>query len=237
MNNRTYSDDYTQPFQMRTIGTDDGVSPVGIMMHGFGSNMDDLYGVAMPLSDKVPYWILPQAPIDMIDILAYHAYAWFPDTELELQHALMGTLWSNIADIDMDSIQVAAKKVIDEIIVSLKGYDNRNIILAGFSQGAMMASEVVLQSMLQGISIHKAILMSSCLLASERWNDIASRLQSSDSIQFPAVFQSHGRLDAVLSQYNTLADFWNTYSTHKLYLFDGGHEVPLDVIQQVQNFL
>lgn len=233
---------YEEPLEYITIGKDDSACPVGIMMHGFGSHMGDLAGVARDLTKEIPFWILPQAPVKLIQMLGYDGFAWFPTSEQDLLDATVGKFWENMEDIDSEDIKQVGKKVIDEIIFPMRKESlERPIVVAGFSQGGMLVSEVILQALERNIVINTGIIMSSCLLAKSRWNEMAKRyiLNNDSSITAPHLWQSHGKNDNVLTfaQAKSLDEFWKQYIQKDFFAFDGGHEVPAEVILEVKRFI
>lgn len=242
MNNITKESPYTARLEQLFIGEDDESLPVGIFLHGFGSNPTNMVGVAEKLLDKVPYWIVPQAPIKLIDFLAYHAFAWFPSDPKQITEVLIGNYWKKINEIDIQDLQIVAKKIIGEIILPLRQISPiRPIVLAGFSQGGMLSTEIILHCLQLNIVIAQLLLCSSSVIAETRWNNIATQYitNGKSRVKPPKIFQSHGLKDHVLNWNHgqTLKNFWKQYTTVDFIQFNGEHEISPKVIQCINAFL
>lgn len=216
----------------------------GIMLHGFGSTADNIAPACHSLLRAAPYWITPQAPVAMDEFLGYESHAWFPSEAREIEAALTGYLWSDIAQYDSPSIEEAARCVLE--VVREKNLLDARLVIAGFSQGGMVATECALQYMLgkRGAwkdfsgEIEAVLLFSSSQVAGER----RERLISDGAFErvVPAVFVSHGNVDNILtfSQGRELYEFWTRLSSDvRFFEFDGGHELPEDVLSASCNFL
>lgn len=254
---------YNEPLISITLGHDIALfndtasyqdTPIGIFLHGFGAQAEDIASISKSLLECVPHWIIPQAPIPLIKFLSYKGFAWFPTSAKDIQRALLGNFWVSMPLFDSVEIEQATKQVIDAFIRPIvKHNPNRPIIIAGFSQGGMMATNIVLSCLSQGIAINKLLLCSSCLIAESRWNTVAKTISKTiakniekniretkkSPIAFPHIFQSHGTLDPILliNQGKALRSFWEQYSTVDFHSFVGAHEIPNKIIESIQTFL
>jgi phospholipase/carboxylesterase len=106
---------------------DDAESLV-IMLHGVGSNGDDLYGIAPLLADSLPntHFCSPNAPFEFD--MAPFGYQWFSLQEYTPQAMLTGAR----------AAAPILNAFIDEKLEEL-GLDDSKLVLFGFSQGTMMA--------------------------------------------------------------------------------------------------
>jgi len=110
------------------------------------------------------------------------------------------------------------------------------VVVGGFSQGAMLATDALLTS--PGVA-GALVVLSGSIVAEEAWRD---RLASpGDGAPPPApVFMSHGRGDPVLP-FRIADDLRGLLQTahHDVTWvpFAGGHEIPGPVLSQLQSFL
>jgi phospholipase/carboxylesterase len=105
------------------------------------------------------------------------------------------------------------------------------IILGGFSQGAMLATEVTLTHPRKPAGL---VIMSGTLICADRW---AEKLKSCDGIPF---IQTHGKNDAILG-YNYAENLFNLLTdagmSGDFVSFNGGHEIPQKTIDRIGQFL
>ena len=107
----------------------------------------------------------------------------------------------------------------------------RPLLLAGFSQGGMLACDTLLQ---EDIAVDGIALLSSCRIAFDEWQPRLARLHA-----LPALV-SHGRQDAQLafSAGLGLRDALLRGGAQLDWLpFDGGHEVPLLVWRRLRDLM
>jgi phospholipase/carboxylesterase len=112
----------------RTPESDEGVSPLMIILHGYGADERDLMTLA-PYFDPRLRTISIRAPLD----LPQGGHAWFP---LEFTESGLKT---NREDVEK------ARDVLVHVVCNLQvahGNDSNNTMLLGFSQGAAMALAV-----------------------------------------------------------------------------------------------
>ncbi len=156
----------------------DGSEPeqLVILLHGVGADGKDLIALA-PLYQRVlprAFFISPNAPFRFD--MAPFGYQWFSIQDLQPNTRLIG-------------VQSAAP-VLDAFIdsqLSRWRLSESDLVLVGFSQGAMMALHVGLrrERPLAGIIAHSGMLVGEHMLAEE----IKSR---------PPVLLTHGAIDEVL---------------------------------------
>ena len=145
--------------------------PTLVLLHGYGSNKEDLYGLKpyLPKLNIVSF----QAPIS----LGMGGYAWYP---IE---------WENGAKmIDGDAVEEAAQLVLESLKIWQKQHvESNEVFIGGFSQGAITS----LQILLQGFSAKGFVLMSGYALP--EWHEALKSI-STDA----PIFQSHGTMDPVI---------------------------------------
>jgi phospholipase/carboxylesterase len=114
-------------------------APLLLLLHGYGSNEADLFSFVPFISNNFHIASL-QAPFS-----AFEGYAWFP-----LSFEKNRENWSN-----PDEVNQAKEFVLDFIEYYQNKYDltNQNVILIGFSQGAMLSHSLGLSDIrIKGIA-------------------------------------------------------------------------------------
>jgi phospholipase/carboxylesterase len=107
----------------------------------------------------------------------------------------------------------------------------RPLLLGGFSQGAMLGCDAVLQGDVRADAL---ILLSSCRVALDEWQ------RSSTSIENLPVLITHGRDDTniAFAAGQALADYLIGRGARVEWVeFEGGHETPLIVWRAVRRFI
>jgi len=106
-----------------------------------------------------------------------------------------------------------------------------HLTLGGFSQGAMIATDVALrlEEPPQGLAI-----LSGTLLLEDTWR---AKAKARAGLR---VFQAHGRGDPVLSfqAAEALRDLWlDAQAAHEFLPFDGGHTITGEALTRLARFL
>jgi len=200
------------------------------MLHGYGANMRDLAPLAGLIPDLRKYnWIFPDGLMKVPLGPYMSGRAWFPINMEELNRAMMaGDFESLFADHIPEGLEEAAK-TLKEMILDLGGED---YLIGGFSQGSMMANAL---TFLEDLNPKALILLSSTLVAKKR---MAERLEKSE--WRGPIFQSHGTGDPVLpvSMARALTALIRESDRQVTSIeFNGGHEIPPVVMQQLNEFL
>lgn len=106
--------------------------PLLLLLHGIGSNEEDLFGLA-PYLDERFLIVSARAPVT----LAYGGYGWF-----QIDFTPRGM----VADVEQAKQSLAMlPRFVDELVETY-GADERRVYLMGFSQGAMMSLALTLTS-------------------------------------------------------------------------------------------
>jgi len=201
-----------------------------VLFHGFGANAHDLY----PLHDYLPteerfQWIFPQGLLEVPLIPGYSGRAWFPIDMQALQEAISKRDFRDLSSREpegLDNARMAAFGMIEAL-----GIPWENLILGGFSQGAMLACDVALRAPRTPKGL---VLFSGALLNESVWSNLA---KARIHLRF---FQSHGEEDPILdfNQAKKLeALFRNSGMLGEFIGFRGGHEIPPQVLQGVSRYL
>jgi phospholipase/carboxylesterase len=210
-----------------------GDGPVVVLMHGFGAPGDDLVSLARVIeAPKDTRFAFPVAPLDLGPMYA-GGRAWFwvdiGARQLALAQGRRAEIEARVPE-GMESASHLVGSMLDALCAHLSVAPER-IVLGGFSQGAMMATDVALRTQrpLAGLA-----LLSGTLIAKDVW---AQGLAARKGLP---VFQSHGSHDPILDAEGAqhlhamlegagLATTWVP--------FRGGHEIPGVAVQELGVFL
>ena len=152
-------------------------NPAIILLHGYGSNEEDLFSFATELPEEY-YVISARAPYDMM----YGSYAWYAinfDAD-ENKFSDLGQARSS-RDLIVDFI--------DECILKY-AIDSDNVILIGFSQGAILSSAIALS---YPEKISKVAALSGYLNT-----EIATEDYLKNDVSKLKFYVSHGTVDQVI---------------------------------------
>jgi phospholipase/carboxylesterase len=106
--------------------------PLLLLLHGIGSNEEDLFGLASYLDERFLV-VSARAPVT----LAYGGYGWF---QIDFTPGGM------VADVEQAKKSLAMLPGFVDGLVEAYGADGRRVYLMGFSQGAMMSLALTLTS-------------------------------------------------------------------------------------------
>jgi phospholipase/carboxylesterase len=187
-----------------------------IMLHGFGSNEHDLMGLASYFPPQFTI-VSARAPIT----LETGSYAWY--------HLDLSTGKPVYDKTEAESARQQILLFIDEL---KKKYDASEVLLVGFSQGAIMSYSVALT---QPQKLKGIIALSGRVLS-----DIDTHLAPAEQLRNLYVFIGHGRNDQVLPFYNGEAanlrcKKLETKVTFKEYMM--GHEISGAELTDIQKWI
>jgi phospholipase/carboxylesterase len=174
----------------------DGEQPLTVvLLHGFGAPGDDLVGLAASLGAPPGTTLLfPEAPKRISDFvlmpLMGNARAWWMIDIDSFQRAMAENLVSDLVrevPEGLDSARDDVSKMIDAI--EQQGTPSSRIVLGGFSQGSMLATDFVLRDTR---SLRGLVIFSGTLIAEDEWRP---RMKARAGLR---VFQSHGNADPIL---------------------------------------
>jgi len=152
-------------------------NPLLLLLHGYGSNEEDLFSFASELPDEY-YIISVRAPYDMM----YGSYAWYAINFDEDENKFSDI---NQAKISRDLIV----NFIDELILKYP-IDANNITLIGFSQGSILSFAVALS---YPQKVQRVVAMSGYLNT-----EMASDNFKENELSKLKIFASHGKVDQVI---------------------------------------
>jgi phospholipase/carboxylesterase len=200
------------------------------MLHGFGADMSDLAPLHSYLDPKGCFnWIFPNGVLEVP--IGPHATgrAWFPIRMTDIEAAALRGEVVDFADVFPDGM-AAAEQRLKGLITHLR-LDLCDLVLGGFSQGAMMTCQVALTL---PSDVAGMILFSGTCINRKVWEQNAPQHASIPFIQ------SHGKEDPILGfrhaeRLHTLLT--NAGLNGKFMGFQGFHEIPMPVIREASDFL
>ena len=169
---------------------------VVVMCHGFGAPGTDLVPCSEAIVNLQPEscqnirFVFPAGPLEMEP--GYDARAWWPIDMEKLQSMIDGGEFRELRNETPDLLSVRRQQLIDlvEQLVQEHSLDYSKIVLGGFSQGAMLTTDVALHLKKE---IGGLVVWSGTLLNEKQW-----RANIKECPPIP-VFQSHGHSDPILS--------------------------------------
>ena len=195
-----------------------------VLFHGFGADASDLAG----LKDHFNFsptcnWLFPNGPLSVPIGSGWTGRAWWSIRMNELSPDLD---WSTLRPNGLDQAVATVLKM----IASMK-FEWKNLILGGFSQGAMLATEVFLKAPENPAGL---ICLSGTLLSQDKWAELAPQRKGC------TVFMSHGESDQVLPSKGSLRlqKFFEDNGIKTQFVsFRGGHEIPISVLQKMSTYI
>lgn len=218
-------------------------SLIVVLFHGYGANAYDLLSLHHQLrSPEKTSWYFPEGLIRLDLFSGTEGRAWFPINTVEIEKAAAsGNYQQRHYMIPQGFTEAVAKaeKMLKEI------YESRNkkarILVGGFSQGAMIASDLYLRSSLE---IEGLIILSGTLLNQKEWQKLAEEKGKAAQARSPMrkidFFQSHGIFDPLLpyksaQELELLLKKANLKGN--LHSFEGGHQIPPSVLGELGSWL
>ncbi len=214
-------------------GQGSGQGPLVVLLHGFGAPGDDL--VALWRYLKVPNevrFLFPAAPLTLNMGFGEARAWWMLDMERIMRARAQGQ-WEELSHETPRGLPSARTQVQDLIALAVEqlSVPTQSLVLGGFSQGAMLSTDLILHS---EIPLAGLALLSGTLIAKQTW---LTRLPTRQGLP---VFQSHGIDDPILafSMAKRLRDHIQTAGLPVSWVeFQGGHEIPLPVLTGLSTFL
>ena len=154
-----------------------GKNPLLLLLHGYGSNEEDLFSFATELPDEY-YVISARAPYDMM----YGSYAWYA-----INFDADENKFSDIEQAKTSRDLIS--NFIDELLANY-AIDSENVTLIGFSQGCILSYAVAVS---YPEKIKRVVAMSGYFNA-----EIATENFKENDFSNLKIFASHGSVDQVV---------------------------------------
>lgn len=215
-------------------GQGGGHGPLVVLLHGYGAPGNDLVNVwpYLKSSDEVRF-VFPEAPLSLNMTGLGDARAWWMlDLDRIMRARELGQ-WEAVSKEIPQGLGSARQQVLDLLSVATEELTAtpESVVLGGFSQGAMLSIDVALHS---DILLAGLVVLSGTIIAREEW---LSRLPNRRGLP---VFQSHGLGDPILAfsvAQELRAHFQSAGFPLQWVEFQGGHEIPFQVLENLGVFL
>lgn len=225
---------------LRTLlagGTDrlgGGTGPVVCLFHGYGANAEDLCGLWRVLD--VPRGVrfaFAEAPLSLSEMFGFPSFAWWHIDVGRFNaavagHAPMDSLYDEEPP-GLVQTRARALQWLESLRAGLGGVPLSQVVLGGFSQGAMLAVDVALH--LPG-PLAGLVALSGAPVNRRAWR--AAQAHPTRR------FQSHGMEDEILPfEVGVALDEFLREAGFPgdLYRFHGGHEISAGVLESLGCFL
>jgi phospholipase/carboxylesterase len=215
-----------------------------VLCHGYGAPGTDLVGLAQPALVAGQYaagqggggkiaFIFPAAPLDLAEHGLAGGRAWWPIDLDRLINRRTPQLMEQFRRGAPAGLDDARDKLLRLLTEAGKRFDipADRFVLGGFSQGAMLATDVALRLKKPPAGL---CILSGALVNEDQWKPLAAE-------RGPLrIFQSHGRYDSILPF--PLAEALNDLLKQgrggvQFFAFDGDHEINLEVLREMMHFL
>lgn len=207
-------------------GNGGGSGPMVVLMHGFGAPGDDLVALAEHIqAPREVRYAFPAAPLtlEFPGVPPGHAgRAWWLIDMVELQRAVMLRDYATLTGRVPEGLS-EARALVNELLDALErdfGAARNQLVLGGFSQGAMLATDVTLRAERPPAAL---AILSGSLICRHEWLPLVRQRAG-----LP-VLQSHGRGDPVLG-YELADELQRELTAGGLNVdfipFAGGHTIP-----------
>lgn len=203
-----------------------------VVCHGFGANMNDLASFAPYLFQINPAtaaqcrFVFPNAPMDLTSLGMPGGRAWWEINMAALARMNQTQNYSELTSVVPPGLIQASEQLANAVreMQQLWELSDAQTTLAGFSQGAMISTDLVLR---HGFVPRRLCIFSGMLICEEQW-----RAQAAQHPGCP-VLQSHGRQDMVLpfAPAESLRDMLQEQNFDVMFRpFDGDHTIPMEVL-------
>lgn len=204
-------------------------APWIILFHGYGADANDLQSLSSLQTKKTYNWLFPNGVHSVNIGMGWTGRAWWNIDMESYQKAVQTGEDRNLTEVVPTELPNTRAAVMD-MIESMKIPWNK-IILGGFSQGAMLATDIFLRAKETPKGL---VILSGSLICKPEWKEIAKARAGAK------FFQSHGEMDPVLSMKG--ASRLNQFLLEnglkgKLNSFRGGHEIPANTLQLMAEYI
>lgn len=161
---------------------------VCVLLHGFGAPGDDLVSIGEHVGGRVA-WVFPAAPLALPPMYGDGRAWWEIDLGRFERAAATGKLGDLLRDepAGLGAARAAVTSVLDAVRAT--GVADADVVLGGFSQGAMLSLDVILRS---DRAFAAGVLWSGSHLAADAWGP---RMAARAGLR---LVMSHGRQDPLL---------------------------------------
>lgn len=211
-----------------------------VLCHGFGAPGDDLAPIGEALLEASPKlagaarFYFPAAPLDLSHYGMFGSRAWWMiDFEAIQQAMAEGGFRARMRNERPDGLEEARAQLIKLVaeVRSETGLGVKQVVLGGFSQGAMLTMDVAMRMEQSPAAL---IQWSGTLMNEDEWRNLAPEHNGL------SVLQSHGRQDPILpfAWAEHLRDMAKECGLSVEFMaFDGPHTIPQGVLRRTLEVL
>jgi phospholipase/carboxylesterase len=219
-----------------TDGRGSGDGPVVVLLHGWGAPGDDLVPLGQEIdAPRGTRYVFPEGPLSFQIGFGGPSSGsgrgwWMLDVQRRQREIAAGRARDLSREVP-NGLSEAREKVTALLDDAERRLAAKQIVLGGFSQGAMLACDVALRT---GRPLAGLVLLSGTLLAQDEWTPLAPKRKDL------RVFQSHGSADPLLPSFmaEQLRDLLKQGGLSVEWVgFRGGHEIPEVVLDKLGGFL
>ena len=205
-------------------------SPAVLFLHGYGADQSDLAPFADMMDPEQKFdWYFPNGILEVIIAPGFTGRAWF---QIDIEEFEAAMREGRLRDLSKNR-PVGFDQALATVNSFFQELQDRHgkVFLGGFSQGAMLSTELafIAEPKPTGLAI-----LSGAHLDAENWNQLSKKAKG---LQF---IQSHGDNDALLPPKGA-KDLYMILREAGLegqfLTFSGGHEIPLQVVERVAQFI
>lgn len=201
--------------------------PTVIMFHGYGANAMDLYSISELnfIKELELNWFFLDGNLAPRELAAFGGRAWFDVDIAHFQRLIAEGRFKDYYSREPENIDELHKKI-SLFLESMKLLPHE-VIMGGFSQGAMVCTDYIYS---QNYKPKGLIFLSGTVIRQNLW--------MAGSLEGIPIFQSHGKMDGTLPVQG--AHHFKSISkskNHKLEVFQGAHEIPIEVLLSMKNYL
>lgn len=218
------------PWDSLVKGAESPDAATVVLFHGYGADANDLAPFAEVFGSLGSWrWVFPNGMLEVPLGPFFTGRAWFPIDMAEVERAMQQGTYRDFKSTrpkGIDGLLTDGARFIEAL-----GVAPNRLVLGGFSQGAMLATEMALRMP----EPPAGLMILSGTLADE--TTLTELLQKKPSLRF---LQSHGDRDPILDP-KAARDLYDLLTRHGLegeYVgFSGAHEIPRVVQDKMAAFL
>ena len=210
-----------------------------VLCHGYGAPGDDLATLAPDVFDLAPEledrtaFVFPAAPLLSEEFGPFGGRAWWPLNVSQLIASFADGSFRQLRELTPPGLPEAREKLYQLLqdLTSEWGIGIDQVVLGGFSQGAMLATDVALRLPLAPAAL---VIFSGTFISAPDWTRLAKVRTGMQ------VLQSHGRQDPVLPLEAALSlrEMFHAAGTPLEFIeFGGGHAIPAEAMRSLAAML
>ena len=210
-----------------------------ILCHGFGDTMNGLGTFAPYLLEADDHiaascrFVFPNAPMDLTRLGIPGGRGWWEINMARLAMMHQTKNFEELTELTPDGLLAASEQLASAVreIQKASNLSDSAMTIGGFSQGAMITTDLVLR---RGFVPKRLCVFSGTLLCRDEWKRFAAKHSGCP------VLQSHGRRDLLLpfEPAESLRDMLTENGFPVTFRpFNADHTIPMEVVEQLADYL